>query len=314
MNANMVSPAFPRWALLALALAVVGPAALASAEDGDAEGQAWGDEPRNVAAWPEGGGFAVRSMRESSLGQDEIDATYDSATAELSVTLDVQEPQDSDVVAVLGLGALTEFRDVDGDGRLGPADEVVRRVPIAGTPAVGAIEALADGGWRATSTHSLPTATSSSGIATPRLEFVVEVRSAVDDGKQPTRLDVSARVLDGWTRNGTHLALETTLDGDEAPRDVGADAASVDEDGLELALTWQDGRGTAVEGSDPASVDFVRSQPASHLVEFPVVMSASWHPVTDAKHAPGGNVLLYVGAALVAVAALALPAWRRLHG
>ena len=319
-RAPPVPPASPRPArirlLLPLAL-IVGLTALALAPTGNAAEPApddWADEPRQVSAWPAGGGFAVRSVRDSALADDLLQADYDAAAAQLTVRLSGSEPGPADLDAVLGLRAVTEFRDLDGDGRLGPGDEVVRRVAIPGTPAIGHVEPLPQGGWRASAVHTLPAASTGLAAGPARLELVLDARAAPEDGKSPTRLDLAVRVLDGWARNGTHLALETSVASDPAPLALGADAVRLGSGGLSLAAAWQDGRGTVTEASGQSAASFVRSQPAGPDVTFPATVSAAWRPAADASGGAVGSPGFYVGAAIVGMAALAVPAWKRLHG
>lgn len=299
-------PALP----LAVAALLLGLPALASAASG---ADAWSRGERTVTAWPDGGGFTLRSSRDSAAGTDEIAADYDAQSASLRVALQATSPDDASLGLALALRAVSEFRDADGDGRLGPTEEVLRRIPVPGTPAVASVTALTGGGWRAVTTHTLPgTASGTATLASPRLEVALEARPAPDGGAAPTQLDLDVRLLDGWALNGTHLALEAGYATDDAPV-VSADTARVREDQLSLDASWQDGLGTVVEGSDPRSVSFVRSQPASQAVSFPLAFAAAFHPEGSGGPSPGGSALLYVGAAMMAAAAIAYPAWRRLR-
>jgi hypothetical protein len=279
-------------------------------------GDEWSAEERTVTAWPDGGGFVVRSSRDSPTASDELAADYDASTARLSVSLQASDPTQTSLASTFTILAITEFTDSDGDGRQGLGEEAVRRVEVPGTPAVSSVEALPDGGWRATSIHTLPPPPAAlTQTATSRLEVVLEARPQPLAGKDPTRFDLQLRVIDGWARNGTHLAVETGLDSRAAPDAVSADLLRLRDGGHSLATTWQDGRGTVVEGEDPRSVTFVRSQPAGLVVSFPAALSAEWTPsrASDGLTVPGGNVALYLGAAIVAAAAFAYPAWRRLR-
>lgn len=302
----------PLATVLLIALALLAPAALATAAP---SGDEWSEERRTVTAWPDGGGFVVRSSRDSADATDEFAVDYDARAARLDITLQAQDPKETVLASTLAIHAITEFTDSDGDGRHGLGEPLVRRVEVPGTPAVSSVEALADGGWRATSVHTLPPPqVDLSG--TSRLEVVLEARPQPSGGKDPTRLDLSLRVLDGWARNGTHLAVEAALSSPaSSPDKVTPDLVRLRDGGHALATTWQDGGGTVVAGEDERSVTFVRAQPASHLVSFPAALSASWDPAraSDGIHVPGGNVALYLGAAVLAAAAFALPAWRRLR-
>ncbi len=315
--AGPTCPSLPRprrrrgAAALALALALLAVAPLALASDEGERDARWSEEPRTVAAWPTGSGFALRSERASGLADDEMSATYDAQAARLDVGLSASAPEDAEAGLALVLHGVTEYRDLDGDGRLGPADEVVRRVAVAGTPAVGSAEGLPGGGWRATSVHTLSPANLAAGPT--RLEVAVEARPDATDGRAPTRLDVAVRLLDGWARNGTHLALEAGLDSDSVPAGVGADSARVGDGPLDLALAWQDGRGTVTEAVAPRTATFVRSQPAGNDVTFPAAVSAAWRPTAEPGGGAAGSVAFYLGAAAVAAAAVAVPAWRRLR-
>ena len=299
----------PRLPVLLPLLLLALPWTAAAADD---EAQ-WAGEGRRVSATAQGGGFLLQSVRDSGLGADDLSAAYDPAAARLAITLAASEPAAARLGSALDLQAITEYQDRDGDGRLGPTDEVVRRVPLAGTPAVSSVEPVPGGGWRATVVHTLP----ASGLAAApgRLEVEVVARGEPEAGRDPTRLDVTMRVLDGWAGIGSHLALEAALASDPAPTraSIGADAARVRDGDLVLATAWQDGRGTVVEGDDPSSATFVRSQPAGHVVSFPAAVSAGWRPAADASDGVVGNVAFYVGAAIVAAAAVVLPTWRRLR-
>lgn len=297
-----------------LALAVLAPYAMAN---GLPSGDDWNTERRTVTAWPDGGGFVLRSSRDSATASDELSAVYDARSARLTVSLQASDPKQTVLATTLAIHSITEFNDSDGDGRQGLAEDAVRRVEVPGTPAVSSVQALPDGGWRVTSTHTLPRPTTSlqQAAGTSRLEVVLEARPHPLGGKDPTRLDLDLRVLDGWARNGTHLAVEADLDSPAAPDAVSADLVRLRDGGHSLATTWQDGRGNVVKGDDARSVTFVRSQPAGQMVSFPAALSADWTPsrAGGGLHVAGGNAGLYLGAAAVAAAAFAYPAWRRLR-
>lgn len=304
----------PLASVLLIAAALLAPAAAAAALP---SGDEWSAERRTVTAWPDGGGFVVRSSRDSSTASDELSADYDAQSARLTILLQASDPRQTVLATTLAIHAISEFDDRDGDGRQGLGEAVARRVEVPGTPAVSSVEALPGGGFRATSVHTLPGPPVSlqQATATARLEVVLEARPQPLGGKDPTRFDLDLRVIDGWARNGTHLAIEAALDSPAAPDAVSADLVRLRDGGHSLATAWQDGRGNVVRGDDARSVTFVRSQPASHVVSFPAALSVSWSPARagDGLHMPGGNAALYLGAAVVAAAAFAYPAWRRLR-
>jgi hypothetical protein len=319
---------------LAVSLAAVAviPVALSAADEGGRgegerdgagaeSGPAWAAEPRHVAAWPDGSGFLVQSTRDSDLGKDALVAAYDAEAAQLTISLDAQRPEDGRLASALTVLAVSEFRDEDGDGRQDLGEPVVRRIEVPGTPATSGVQGLADGGWRAFAVHQLPAATPTAPAGSPaagpgRLEVHVDARPAASDGTTPATFGLRM-VLDGvQAGNGTHLAIEASVDAMQAHDAVNADLARQRDGEYVLATRWDGGEGDVVEGSDPLHVTFVRSMPAAATTAYEAEVDARWQPASAGfleEVGARGSLPLYVGAAFVTLAALAVPAWRRLR-
>lgn len=283
----------------------------------------WSEERRTVSGVTDSGGFTVRSSRSSDRGADDLALLYDARTASLGIEFTSTEPATTDLGQRLTVLAVLAFNDTDGDGRLSLDEPVLQRLPVPGTAATSTVKAEAGGGWRAVAVHTLPAGNGSrlanatgqaagNGTAV-QLEVEVHARPAASDGKPPTRVDVAWRVAN-WVRPATHLALEAALVSDARPDDVAADAARVRDQGVGLALAWQDGQGTVQTGSDARSATFVRSQALSgDGATFPAAVTASYAEA-DRRPGPEGDVAVYATAALAALALIAIPTWRRLRG
>lgn len=308
-------------AVVLAAAVILLPAGL-SASDEEA-GPAWAQEPRHVAAWPDGSGFHIESTRDSELGKDALVAAYDAAAAELTISLDAQRPEDGRLASALTVLAVSAFRDEDGDGRQDLGEPVVRRIEVPGTPATSGVQGLPDGGWRAFAVHQLPAPAFTEGNASSwprpeqgRLEVHVEARPAASDGGTPASFALRM-VLDGvQAGNGTHLAIEALMDATQAHDAVNADLARLRDGEYVLATRWDGGEGEVVEGSDPLQVTFVRSMPAAQTAAYEADVDARWQPASTGfleEVGARGSLPLYLGAAVVTLAALAVPGWRRLR-
>lgn len=295
------------WALACAALAALalaGPAAAAP------DAQQWAQEPRTVVAWPSADGFVVRSERDSAAGSDLLTAAYDSATARLDVGFNATRPGPAGVASSLTVLAVWEFRDQDGDGRYGLGEPVVRRVEVPGTPATASTQARPGGVWRATALHTL-----APGV----LEVQLEARPAPAGSLDPTRLDLRVALQGVRAGNGTHLAIEAVLESNVQHEALSADLVRLRDGNHTLATGWDPSTsGHVMEGTDPLRVTLVRSAAADDRVAYDGAVTAAWAPQPAQRSlpfaVPTGSLPIYLGAAFVTLAALAIPAWRRLRG
>ncbi|HJQ93962.1 MAG TPA: hypothetical protein VJ874_06755, partial [Candidatus Thermoplasmatota archaeon] len=109
-------------ATLAVALLL---APLAGAADAE-EDTAWGMEARTLDVRGHATGFDFTSTRDSALGADSITGGFDAPSARLTTALLATRPEAASVRIDLAWTGLVEYRDTDGDGLYGLADETVQ--------------------------------------------------------------------------------------------------------------------------------------------------------------------------------------------
>lgn len=276
----------------------------------------WEQDNRQVSARSDGAGIALHSARESAAGKDTLQANYDARAATLAFSLEAVEPAAATLATSMAFLAVSEFRDDDRDGRLGPGDPILRRVPIAGTPFVASVQPVGVGGWQATATHTLPPdpATLSDGG-----QFRVTIRAFPDRRgdatPSPATVSLETVILGAAVANGTHLALEVSFDSTRDPTALNGDLATIEAHGYRLAVRWLDpGAGDVVEGGRTHATYFVRSAPVSDHVEHSASLAAS-RPSAQSHSMlpdlPHGSLLAYGAAAAVCVILLVLPLVRR---
>jgi hypothetical protein len=139
---------------LALALALLAP--LAGAADGEVEDLAWRAEPRALDVRGSDAGFTFTSSRDSALGRDVMSGAFDAGTVSLTAAVRTQEPEPGSVRIDLAWTSLAEYRDIDGDGRYGLADETVQSVALASLAHQTSVTPLLGGGQTATVAYTLP--------------------------------------------------------------------------------------------------------------------------------------------------------------
>lgn len=139
--------------LLAIAALLLVPAAAGAGAEGDA---AWRSERRSLDVGGHSAGFSFTSARRSELATDTLSGGFDSPSAHLTVDLLAAEPEVARVRLDVTWTGLIEYRDADGNGRYGLADETVQHVRLPGLPQQTAVRPVLGGGSTATVTYTLP--------------------------------------------------------------------------------------------------------------------------------------------------------------
>ncbi len=231
------------WLLL---LALLGLSTASAGGQGDA---AWRQEERDLAFTLDPGGFHFASDRHSDLGDDRLVGSFEATPAVLSYALAATSPGNATALNVaLTWQALVEFRDVDGDGRFGLADDAVQTIAVPGLPATVTATPNLPGRHSVLITYALPLNTSKGPLptgqppgpqGTMRLGFtVVAAPSGVGDAAQGP-LDVAFQVEVSefpYESSGTLLALVAQASSREfQSRPLGVTTAS---DGLSTDVSW----------------------------------------------------------------------------
>lgn len=317
-----------RILLAALALALLAPSAAAATED-----VAWRLDQRLVSMSAVPGGFTFLSSRDSALGDDVLSGSFDQQAGRLDVRMATREPDRSEAVLSLSWTTLVEYRDADGDGRLGLADPVLQRIELARLPSTTSVAPIL-GGQSATATYTLPANGTDGPLPVPsergslRLAFTLVTTPTTVAGASlvPAQLGLSAEVRSfPYQAGDSRLALVSHV-ATSAPRldhDVGG--VAVTQGNLTFRLAWAEvatadgvaqpapSTGTS-EQADRATL--VQSWPRGEQVEQDGGMTAQrW---TDGAAAlvdalPPGDWRFYtLGVAVVAVG-LGVPSLRRLR-
>lgn len=139
--------------LPAIALLVLAPLAMAAEAQEDL---AWSSQARSldVRATPEG--FTFTSTRASDQESDRLAGAFDADASHFALTLQADRPEPALLRVELAWTRLVEFRDADGDGRYGLADETLQSIAIPGLPAQAVVTPLLGGGTSATVAYTLP--------------------------------------------------------------------------------------------------------------------------------------------------------------
>jgi hypothetical protein len=308
-----------------LLLACLPLAAAAPVED-----QAWRLERREVTASALPDAVVLTSRRDSGLGEDDLVATLDAASARLDVRLASTRPDTASAGLVLTWRWLVEYRDADGDGRYGLADPAVQRVAIAPLPHSAVATPLLDG-QSATATYSLP-GNGTEPVALPGTGGTLRITVALapspttvaGEAIDPTQAFVSTEVRGFPYREGnTLLALvgDAASGGPVRAQDGGVARTSGP---LAVENLWQpsartdgaDRPATTTAATDSGgSADWVQSWPRGQQVSQSGSVSVQrWADVAAALGELAGDWRFFtLGVAAVAVA-FGVPSWRRSRG
>jgi hypothetical protein len=197
---------------------------LVAAQPPDAqEDAAWRNDPRDLSFASDTAGFRFHSARQSGLGRDSLDGSFDAASALLTLAFTAEAPGNGTLSGLdVAWPSLVEFRDQDGDGAYGLADQEIQRIHVAGLPSTVVSAPLVPAGRQATVTYALPANASQPGSlplgdqvsgpqGTMRLGFSIVPRPALVDGAalDPLQLGMKVEVQDfPFKQKDTLLALE----------------------------------------------------------------------------------------------------------
>lgn len=323
-------------ALLPLALAALLLAPLAGAAEAE-EDTAWRLEARELDVRDNPSGFTFTSRRDSALGTDTLSGGFDANRAELTTALRADEPEPASLRMSVAWASLVEYRDADGDGQYGLADETVQEVAIAPLPHQTAMTPVLGGGRSVTVVYALPENASDDGpviggLPSPRgslrLSFtlVPAPGSVGGSGLEPTAVGLATEVRDFPFQAGdTLLAVTAQVSTEAAPLEPqdGALAAATGRhswvaawtprattDGSEVLAGW------AALASDAGHATAVLSLPRGDSVSQDGSVSAHRlraDVVEALRDLPPGDWRFYAVGLAGAAVALGVPSLRRLR-
>jgi hypothetical protein len=320
---------------LAFALLLLAP--LAGAAEGE-EDLAWRMESRTLQVRGHDGGFTFTSSRESALAADLLSGGFDASSARLTTALLASRPETSSLRLDVAWTGLAEYRDLDGDGLYGLADETVQSIAVAGLPHQTVVTPLLAGGHTATVSYTLPENGSRpdpviGGGGIPgsrgalRLTFVlVPVPTTVGASLvQPTEVRLGAEVRDFPFQAGdTRLAVVAEVSTDAAALEQAEQGVSASSgrnswlaswtprarsDGAELVAGWSSlaseaGRATAVLSLPRGDSVSQEGSVSAHSFRAEVVEAL--------RDLPPGDWRVYALGLAGAAVALGVPSLRRL--
>lgn len=323
----------PLLALLAIALLLVPLAGAAETE----EDVAWRTEPRSLDVRGHLAGFTFTSARDSALGADSLSGGFDAPSAHLTTALLATRPEPNGIRLDVAWTGLAEYRDTDGDGLYGLADETVQSIAVPGLPQQTVVAPALAGGDVVTVTYALPRNESQAdpviggGLpgsqGTLRLAFTLVSTPATVDGRllRPTEVGLDAEVRDFPFQAGdTRLALVAEVTTDAAsldPADTGVSAAAgrnswqatwtprARVDGAEAIAGWSS------LASDTSQATAVLSLPRGEAVSQQGSVSAhrmGEEVVVALRDLPPGDWRFYAVGLAGAALALGVPSLRRL--
>ncbi|MHB1262642.1 MAG: hypothetical protein ACYC2H_13120 [Thermoplasmatota archaeon] len=327
----MKPTALPAIALLVLL------APLAGAADAQ-EDAAWRLEPRILDVKATEDGFTFTSARDTPTEADRFTGSFDAGTGRLALDLQADRPEPQSIGMDLAWTRLVEYRDADGDGRYGLADETLQAIPVPGLPAQTVVTPLLGGGNAAAVAYTLPENASSPDPVlggdlpgtrgTLRLTFSLVPTTRVVGGSaiEPTEVRITTEVRDFPFQAGdSRLALVADASTDAARLDAGDSSLQAAGDRYSWLASWQSDAlvdGAALDAAwsslanDAARATAVLSLPRGDAVSHDGSMSAhrSIAEVVEAiRDLPPGDWRFYaMGLGGVALA-LGFPSLRRLR-
>jgi hypothetical protein len=272
--------------------------------------------------------FASRSI----LGSNVLLGNFDLDAARLVLQLD-EEDGSEPVRLSLEYVSAVEFRDQDGDGRLGLGDDIVREITLADAAGatLHAIPRLRAQSHEALARYPLNASNLLSGVLEIRFVVSAVPESIAGETRSPERVFIEASV-DGFPfqRNDTRLALRVRQQGNADLSAENDEVVSAGEGGR-LSYRWsrcvERDQGTGAvgpvvleypSGTNPRTTTvfaYPYGETITHATSAGIAKEAVDPDGFDvAQLLPGGNWLTFGAAALGATAAIGATAWRRIRG
>lgn len=314
---------------LMAALAALLAAPLGAAQE-PVEDVAWRLDARVVAMAAQGDAFTFSSSRASELGDDLLSGAFQPDPPRLQARFTAQDPDPTEAVLQVEWRELVEYRDADGDGRLGLADPVVQRIPLAGLSSSTAVAPVL-GGRSATVTYTLPSNSSGSSPLPvpgddPTLRIIVTLvgSPATIGGRSlvPTDLGLAVQLHRFPYADDSSLVALVSEVASPAAVETGSGQVGVEAQALSFRLGWDAARADGV--ASPASATATSASPgrAQMVQSLPRGDDASqdgsirtqrWTAADVLEALPPGDWRFYaLGVAAVAVG-LGVPSLRRLR-
>ncbi|HEX9816237.1 MAG TPA: hypothetical protein VGB18_04595 [Candidatus Thermoplasmatota archaeon] len=279
--------------------------------------------------------LAPTSFRFTSRSEDTTNTmrgSFDLGTARFHVqaeTIDATTP----IRLTLEYASVVEFRDMDGDGRLGLGDDVVRELALPG--AAGAtlhsVPRMHAGSYETVARYPLNASALLSGVAELRFIVLSEPATFAGEPHWPSRVFVEASV-DNFpsARNDTRLAVKVRQTGG-ANLTAASDEIVSEGPGGRLSYRWSRcvGRDGAMLPVGPVVVEYPsgatprtatvfalpygdRIEHASSIGLSPGAVGPERFDMTSLL--PSGNGLVFGTSAVAASALVLVSAWRRIRG
>lgn len=310
------------------------PLAPAAGAEGDT---AWAREGRQLEVDSSDLGFSFTSKRASALGQDTMTGVFDTPTATLALALRTEEPEAASVRLDATWQRVVEFRDLDGDGRYGLADETVQELDLVDLESRTTTSTLLAGGHVATAQYHLPHNESGSSPVVGGLP-VQGGTLRLSFGLRPYATDVRGLVLDAtaiglglevdrfpFLVDDSRLAVVVALASDAPQGVVGPTSLVAQAGNLSWSAAWRDraaangaetGIGWSSLSSDSTHAAAVLSLPRGDTVSHDGSMAASRESFDfpeDLALSPPGDWRFYAAGLAAVALVMGIPSWRRLR-
>ncbi len=233
----------------------------------------------------------------------------------------------------LEYASVVEFRDMDGDGRLGLGDDIVRELVLsaAAGATLHSVPRMQSGSYESVARYPLNGTGLLPGVAEIRFIVLSEPASIGGETRSPSRVFVEAAVDSfPFQRNDTRLAVKVRQTGG-TNLSAGSDEIVSEGVGGRISYRWSRcvGREGATLPVGPVVVEYpsgaaprtatVFALPDGERIEHMTSVGLAPSPtgpegveVTD--FLPGGHWLVFGATAVVASATILVSAWRRVRG
>ena len=275
-------------------------------------------------------GFEFKSRSEDTTNT--LQGSFDLATARVHMQVEGLEAA-TPARMTLEYASIVEFRDLDGDGRLGLGDEVVREVALPGKAgaSIQAVPRMQAGAYESLARYPLNGTGLLSGVAELRFVVLADATTIAGEQRSPGRVFVEVAVESfSFARNDTRLAVKARQYGGTNLSAASDEVVSESPAGR-LSYRWsrcvgRDGTMLPVgpvvveypSGAAPRTAtvfafpDGDRIEHASSLGLAPEPPEPQVFDVTALL--PSGNAWIFAAATVGAAAMIVATAWRRVRG
>lgn len=233
----------------------------------------------------------------------------------------------------LEYASVVEFRDMDGDGRLGIGDDVVRELVLSTAPGatLQSVPRMQSGSYESVARYPLNGTGLLPGVAEIRFIVLSEPATIEGETRSPSRVFIEAAVDSfPFQRNDTRLAVKVRQTGG-TNLSAASDEIVSESAGGRLSYRWSRcvGRDGATLPVGPVVVEYpsgaaprtatVFALPDGERIEHITSVGLAPAPTRPqgfevADFLPSGNWLVFGATALAASGTILVSAWRRVRG